>query len=70
MLTFLKQYGNRPMLGRILYAALVLIEILILPDDLERYLGHSSFRKDRSNGIVDSEEKEIEIMQRAVGSTI
>ncbi|CAB3880347.1 T6SS effector BTH_I2691 family protein [Achromobacter animicus] len=93
----LKQYGNRPMLGRILRAgsrasatlasrmvpmlriffglnlfivALVLIEIFILPDDLERYLSHSSFRKDRSNGIVDSEEKEIEIMQRAVGSTI
>ncbi|NIX91449.1 hypothetical protein HCG45_01585, partial [Pseudomonas fulva] len=41
-----------------------------LPNDLQRYLSHSTFRKDRSKGIVDTEEKEIEIMQRAVGSTL
>ena len=41
-----------------------------VPNDLQRYLSHSSFRKDRSNGIADTEEKEIEIMQRAVGSTL
>ncbi len=50
--------------------ALVLVEIFILPDDLERYLDHCTFRKDRTNGIVDNEEKEIDLLQRAVGSTI
>ncbi|WP_230380288.1 hypothetical protein, partial [Pseudomonas putida] len=41
-----------------------------VPNDLQRYLSHSTFRKDRSKGIADTEEKEIEIMQRAVGSTL
>ncbi|AZD84267.1 hypothetical protein C4K14_1426 [Pseudomonas chlororaphis subsp. aureofaciens] len=50
--------------------ALVLIEILILPNALERYLDHCAFRKNRSNGIAKSEEKEIEIMQRAIGETL
>ncbi|MDH0093682.1 hypothetical protein N7373_19710, partial [Achromobacter mucicolens] len=93
----LKQYGNRPMLGRALHAgsrasatlasrmvpmlriffglnlfivALVLVEIFVLPDDLERYLDHCTFRKVRTNGIVDSEEKEIDLLRRAVGSAI
>ncbi|EHK67962.1 T6SS effector BTH_I2691 family protein, partial [Achromobacter arsenitoxydans] len=46
--------------------ALVLIEIFVLPNDLERFLDHCTFRKNRSNGIVDSEEKEIERMQLAI----
>ncbi|MEN5161231.1 hypothetical protein, partial [Achromobacter spanius] len=93
----LKQYGNRPMLGRALHAgsrasatlasrmvpmlriffglnlfivALVLVEIFILPDDLERYLDHCTFRKVRTNEILDSEEKEIDLLQRALGSAI
>ncbi|HHZ6874211.1 TPA: T6SS effector BTH_I2691 family protein [Pseudomonas aeruginosa] len=50
--------------------ALVLIEIYVLPNALERYLDHCSFRKNRSNGIAKTEEREIEIMQNAIGSTL
>lgn len=50
--------------------ALVLIELLILPNALERYLDHCTFRKNRSNGIAKTEEREIEIMQGAIGSTL
>ncbi len=50
--------------------ALVLIEIFVLPNALERYLDHCTFRKNRSNGIAKTEEREIEIMQNAVGSTL
>ncbi|EHK67050.1 hypothetical protein [Achromobacter arsenitoxydans] len=46
--------------------ALVVIEIFVLPNDLERFLDHCTFRRNRSNGIVDTEEKEIEIMQQAI----
>ncbi len=54
----------------IVVVALVVIEIFFLPDALERYLAHSAFRKDRSNGIADTEQKELEILQRAIGSTL
>ncbi|MNY45094.1 hypothetical protein D3C86_1801750 [compost metagenome] len=54
----------------IVFLALLIIEIFFLPTALERYLDHSTFRKDRSNGITDSEEKEVEIMQRAIGSAL
>lgn len=50
--------------------ALVLVEIYLLPDALELYLDHSTFRKNRSNGIVASEVREMELMQRAVGSSL
>ncbi|HBO0987441.1 TPA: hypothetical protein SL402_002489 [Pseudomonas aeruginosa] len=50
--------------------ALVLIEIFVLPNALERYLDHCTFRKNRSNGIAKTADKEIEIMQRAIGSTL
>ncbi|MNL14287.1 hypothetical protein D3C87_1352200 [compost metagenome] len=53
----------------IVILALTVIEIFFIPDALERYLDHCTFRKDRSNGITDTEEKEVEIMQRAIGST-
>lgn len=46
--------------------ALVVAEIYLLPDDLEFYLDHCTFRKNRLNGIVATEEMEIEIMQRSV----
>lgn len=54
----------------IVFLALTVIEVFFMPDALERYLDHSTFRKDRSNGITDTEEKEIEILQRAIGSTL
>jgi len=46
--------------------AVALFEIFVLPNNLQTFLAHSSFRKDRSKGIVDSDMEEIEIMQRAV----
>ncbi|EHK67047.1 hypothetical protein, partial [Achromobacter arsenitoxydans] len=46
--------------------ALVLIEIFLFPDDLERFLDHCTFRKNRSNGIVATEEQEIDLMQHAI----
>ena len=46
--------------------AMVLAEIYLLPDALEDYLDHCSFRKNRKNGIVASEEEEIEKMQQAI----
>ncbi|NWL76210.1 hypothetical protein DM872_05055 [Pseudomonas taiwanensis] len=49
---------------------LILIEIFILPNALERYLDHCTFRKNRRNGIAKTEEREIEIMQRTIGSTL
>ncbi|MNL14291.1 hypothetical protein D3C87_1352240 [compost metagenome] len=52
------------------FLALMVIEIFFLPNALERYLDHSTFRKNRSNGITESEEKEVEIMQRAIGSAL
>ncbi|WP_153050296.1 hypothetical protein [Pseudomonas sp. MF4836] len=54
----------------VLFIALVVIEIFFLPNALERYLSHSAFRKNRSNGIADTEQKELEILQRAIGSTL
>ena len=50
--------------------SLVLIEIFILPDALQRYLDHCTFRKNRSNGIADTERREIEILQNAIRSTL
>ncbi|WP_343665184.1 T6SS effector BTH_I2691 family protein [Paraburkholderia tropica] len=41
----------------------------MLPNDLETYLDHSTFRINRSNGVADSEAKEVEIFQRAVENT-
>ncbi|EJN37790.1 hypothetical protein PMI38_02739, partial [Pseudomonas sp. GM84] len=50
--------------------SLVLVEIFVLPDALQRYLDHCTFRKNRSNGIADTEEREIEILQNAIRSTL
>ncbi|NNJ16211.1 hypothetical protein CSV86_013780 [Pseudomonas putida CSV86] len=48
--------------------ALVLIEMFLLPTPLQRYLDHSTFRKERRNGVAETEVKEIEIMQNALKS--
>ncbi|WP_279613220.1 hypothetical protein [Paraburkholderia tropica] len=42
----------------------------MLPNDLETYLDHCTFRKSRSNGVADSEAIEVEIFLRAVESTL
>ena len=46
------------------------VEVFLFPNSLRRYLDQSTFRKERSNGIADTEEKEIEILQRAMEDTI
>ncbi len=46
--------------------AFAAVEIYILPDALELFLDHCSFRKNRRNGPVATEEMEIELMQRSV----
>ncbi|MEN5162059.1 hypothetical protein, partial [Achromobacter spanius] len=50
----------------IILVALILAELYLLPDALEDYLDHCSFRKNRRNAVAASEELEIEQMQQAV----
>jgi len=50
--------------------ALLLVEIYLFPNSLQRYLDHCTFRKERSNGVADTREKEVEIMQRAIEGTL
>lgn len=52
-----------------IFALSIVIEYM-LPNDLETYLDHCTFRKNRSNGIADSETKEVEIFRNAVESTL
>ncbi|HTV85407.1 MAG TPA: T6SS effector BTH_I2691 family protein [Dyella sp.] len=47
----------------------VIIEYM-LPNDLETYLDHCTFCKNRSNGLAESEAKEVEIFVRAVENTL
>ncbi|MBB6321643.1 hypothetical protein FHX56_004994 [Paraburkholderia tropica] len=47
----------------------IIVEYM-LPNDLETYLDHCTFRKNRSNGVADSEAIEVEIFLRAVESTL
>ncbi len=50
----------------LLIVALVVVELYLLPDALEDYLDHCTFRKNRNNGIAASEEEEIEKLQQAI----
>lgn len=49
---------------------LSLIIEYMLPNDLETYLDHCTFRKNRSNGLAATEGKEVEIFLRAVENTL
>ncbi len=49
--------------------ALMLIEIFLLPNRLQRYLDNCTFRKERTNTPLETEEKEIQIMQSALQGT-
>ncbi|MDD0973272.1 T6SS effector BTH_I2691 family protein [Pseudomonas fontis] len=49
---------------------LTVVDIVFMPDALQRYLDHSSFRKDRSNGIAETEEQELKIMVNAIKGTL
>lgn len=46
--------------------ALAAVEIYLLPDDLELFLDHCAFRKNRRNGTAVSEEMEIKLMQQSL----
>ncbi|GEM_PF-6831305 len=46
--------------------ALAAVEIYLLPDALELFLDHCTFRKNRRNGTATSEEMEIKLMQHSV----
>ncbi|MNU08330.1 hypothetical protein D3C72_2543280 [compost metagenome] len=43
---------------------------LLLPNELQTYLRHSTFRKDRGNGTPKSEEQELKNLQKAIEATL
>jgi hypothetical protein len=47
----------------------VILEFL-LPDALQNYLRHSTFRKDRSNGTSKTEEQQLKNFQNAIEGTL
>lgn len=53
----------------VIFVLSIAIEYM-LPNDLETYLDHCTFRKNRTNGLAESEAREVEIFIRAVESTI
>lgn len=52
------------------FLELMLVEIFPLPNRLQRYLDSCTFRNNRSNKAIESEEKEIETMQNAAKGTL
>ncbi|WP_095159816.1 T6SS effector BTH_I2691 family protein [Pseudomonas sp. Irchel 3E13] len=54
----------------IVFLALMLIETFLLPNSLQRYFDHCTFRKERTNKTAETEEKEIKTMQNAVKDTL
>ena len=53
----------------IIFITTVTIELL-LPDALQHYLRHSTFRKDRKNGTPDTEEQELKNLRNAIEATL
>jgi hypothetical protein len=53
----------------VIFAATVALEIF-LPDELQNYLSHSTFRKDRDKGTPESVEQELKNLHRAVEATL
>ncbi|MNG17012.1 hypothetical protein D3C84_1009700 [compost metagenome] len=53
----------------IIFITTVTIELL-LPDALQHYLRHSTFRKDRGNGTSNTEEQELKNLQKAIEATL
>ncbi|WP_342624364.1 T6SS effector BTH_I2691 family protein [Pseudomonas alkylphenolica] len=53
----------------IIFITTVTIELL-LPDALQHYLRHSTFRKDRGNGTPNTEEQELKNLQKAIEATL
>ena len=50
--------------------ALMLVEIFLLPNQLQRYLDSCTFRKGASRKIFETEEQEIKVMQNALKGTL
>ncbi|OLS60698.1 hypothetical protein PSEMO_43740 [Pseudomonas putida] len=50
--------------------ALVLVEIFLFPNQLQRYLDSCTFRKDLKNNGIESEEAEVKTMQNALEGTL
>lgn len=50
--------------------ALMLIEIFLLPNQLQLYLDSCTFRKERDKNIIETEEKEIKAMQNALKGSL
>jgi len=49
-----------------LLLGLAAVEVFVLPDKLEQFLDHCTFRKNRENGGFYSEEKEIDLMRGVI----
>jgi hypothetical protein len=53
----------------VIFAASVALEML-LPNELQSYLNHSTFRKDRGNGTPKSVEQELKNLHKAIEATL
>ncbi|WP_223550527.1 T6SS effector BTH_I2691 family protein [Pseudomonas sp. A-B-19] len=53
----------------VIFAASVALEML-LPNELQNYLNHCTFRKDRSNGTPKSVEQELKNFHKAIEATL
>lgn len=50
--------------------ALMLVEIFLIPNQLQRYLDSCTFRKERTNKTIETEEEEIKFMQNALKGSL
>ncbi|MNF89124.1 hypothetical protein D3C84_716370 [compost metagenome] len=53
----------------VIFATSVALEML-LPNELQNYLNHCTFRKDRSNGTPESVEQELKNFHKAIEATL
>lgn len=54
----------------IVIMALLLAELFLFPNQLQRYLDTCTFRKERTNDAIESEEAELKTMQNALTGTL
>ncbi|POA17827.1 hypothetical protein C1886_19865 [Pseudomonas sp. FW300-N1A1] len=66
-MTFMLRWCIR--INIVIFVTSVTLELL-LPNELQTYLRHSTFRKDRSNGTPKSEEQELKNFQKAIEATL
>jgi len=53
----------------VIFATSVALEML-LPNELQNYLNHCTFRKDRSNGTPESVEQELKNFHKPIETTL